>query len=106
MKTLNARQIVKKEYGNSKNVMTPNVIKYGKINKYIAYELSSGEGIKGEPIFGVSFVEVDDDGNTIRRTDLSSSFSTIEEANEYITRLKYTPILIGVKPIENTKEEI
>lgn len=46
---LTARGIIQRQYGSSKNFMTPNVIKYGKVNQCTAYELSSGEGFSKNP---------------------------------------------------------
>lgn len=85
--SISARQIIKKEYGKSRNIMTPNVIRYGKISKNIAYELSSGRGIVNEQIYGVSVVEIDENGETIRRTDLSKMFYSLEESEDYIKKI-------------------
>ena len=46
-----AKEIFKIEYGNSKNFMTPNILKVGKINHNLAFELSRGTGFKNEEIF-------------------------------------------------------
>lgn len=88
MSNLTAKQIIKREYGESKNIITPEVIRYGKINKNLAYEISSGIGMKGDTIYGVSIVEIDKDGKTTRRTDLSDLFDSIDEVEMYIEVLK------------------
>lgn len=87
-KEVSARQIIRKEYGNSKNFVTPRILKYGKINKRMAYELSAGEGIDRKEIYGVSIAEIDETGNTKRRTDLSNCFFALNDAISYIDALK------------------
>ena len=88
MKTYSAREIIKKEYGSSRNFITPKVLGYGKINKNMAYELSSGSGIYGGTIYGVSVVKLIKGGKTQRMHDLSSSFKSKYKAKEYIEYLK------------------
>ena len=82
-----AKEIFKIEYGNSKNFMTPNILKVGKINHNLAFELSRGTGFKNEEIFGVTIVEIQDE-KTKRRSDLSKMFFKKGEAAEYINNLK------------------
>jgi len=86
--TATAREIIKKEYGSSRNFMTPNVIRIGKINRSVAFELSSGESLDHSTIYGVSLAEIKTDGGTIRRTDISQMFDTQKEAEDYINQLK------------------
>lgn len=86
---MNARQIIVKEYGKSRNFMTPRVIRYGKITRNRAYELSVGEGLVHEPIWGVSVVDYDPTNDkTARITDLGHCFLSLQEAEEYIRSLK------------------
>lgn len=85
---MSAPAIIRKEYGTSKNFMTPNVIKYGKVRKDIAYEVASGSGIGGGTMYGVSFVKLKPDGSTERLYDVSKSFSSMEQVNNYINMLK------------------
>ena len=40
-----------------KNFMTPDVIEYGWVDDNVAYELSTGSGIVGDAIFGVTFLD-------------------------------------------------
>lgn len=85
-----AREIIQKEYGSSKNFMTPHVISYGKINKNVAYELSSGEGLeRGSKMYGVSVASINKSGKT-RRLEKSKSFHDKNEAESYIRNLKKT----------------
>lgn len=85
---MTARQIIKKEYGKSKNFMTPHILRYGKISKNVAYELSKGTGFKHETIYGVSIVTIDKQGNTKREFELSKKLDGILEAEGYIGRLR------------------
>ena len=86
--TLTARKIIRMEYGDSKNFMTDRVLKMGKINKNMAYELSSGRGFTNDTIYGISIVELLADGKTKRRTDLSECCKNLEEVDHYIKYLK------------------
>lgn len=61
-----ARQILRAEYGSSTNVMTPNVLDAFLIGPNVAAELSTGTGLDGEPIWGVSVAIVRPDGTTYR----------------------------------------
>jgi hypothetical protein len=90
---MRARDIIKKEYGDDKNFMTPHVLSYGKlppVDKAIerAYELSEGTGFEHEPIFGVSIVNLFEDGTTARDWDISKMCRSKQEAEQYIQSLK------------------
>jgi len=89
-----AEEIIRKEYGTSKNFITPNKIKVGKIKDNIAYELSSGSGFEpGTTVYGVSVVLLDKEGNTHRDIGLSESFQSKAKAERYIKKLKDDPTL-------------
>lgn len=99
MKSLTARQILKLEYGNSKNFVTPNIIARGKIDKYTAYEISSGRmpsftrGGDYHTVYGVSVVfwlPTDEKPNQTRRAHepWSQMFNSLESAEWHIERLK------------------
>lgn len=67
----------------NKNFMTPNVIEYITVRDY-EVELSSGNGIGGTPIFGVTVV------NRVTRErclELDDSFEDIKTARLYINEL-------------------
>ena len=83
-----AREMIKKAYGSSKNFMTPNVISYGKIGKDVAYELSSGSGIFTPMLYGVSVVKENPYGGYEKLTNISQSFTSLQEAKAYIEKLK------------------
>ena len=92
-----AREIIKKEYGyESRNLMTPRIISYGKITPGIAYEVSSGTGFNNEPIWGISFAQLMKDGSTIRRSDLSCMIREYNQVWEYIKNLKAKKVLAEV----------
>ncbi len=89
MATLTAREIIKREYGSSKNFVTPYPVKYGKLNKTTAYEISRGTGMNHEPIYGVSIVTYDPETDTTKR-EYTRSFTcrTLETAIGQIELLK------------------
>lgn len=87
-KIYSANEILRKEYGDSRNFMTPNKVKVGKIAPNIAFELSSGKGIGDTPLFGVSVASIDEKGNTKREFDLSKSFGSNKNAEKHIIKLK------------------
>jgi hypothetical protein len=85
--TLNARELLRLEYGDSRNFMTPHRIAIGKLGRDAAYELSAGEGLEpGSKLYGVSVVRLVD-GETQRDYDASGCFSTLEAANAHVERL-------------------
>jgi len=85
---MEAKELVKKEYGSSRNFMTPRVLSYGWISKdKAAYELSQGYGIKGERIYGLSIVEWKGTAS-IRRSDLGGIFYNRDEIKQYIKQRK------------------
>jgi hypothetical protein len=85
--TRSAREIIKAEYGDSKNFITPYSIKTGKINKNLAYEISYGFGMDNNKLYGLTIVE-DIEGKTKRRYDLSGCFSSMEEVKNKIEEIK------------------
>lgn len=89
MSALTAREIIKREYGDSKNFMTPGIIRRGKMCRNIAYELSGGTGFEHESIYGVSIVMIDEStGKTERLYNDSHMFHSLDEASAYIEDYK------------------
>lgn len=90
-KTASAREIFRMQYGGKRNFMTQNVEKYGKINRNVAYEVSSGRGIEpGTTLYGVSVVAHSrQKQKTFPIYGLSKPFYSKEEANEYISSLQH-----------------
>ena len=87
---MEARELVKMEYGNSKNPFSSHILSYGWILKdRMAYELSYGRWDRDE-IYGVSIVEYDENSETKtkRRSDLAEAFNSKQEAKEYIKQLR------------------
>ncbi len=62
------------------NFMTPTVIGYGWVNRHVAWELSTGTGIVGEGIWGVSFR---DERCPNRTLDGPESLMVLSEAAGY-----------------------
>jgi hypothetical protein len=90
---LSAREILKREYGSSRNLLTPNVITRGKLDRDTACELSWGHGMEpGSHLYGVTVVRVTSvtDGThvTERDYDASCCFSSLQAANEHIASLR------------------
>jgi len=68
-------------YNGQPNLITPKVVRFGWRPDGCAYELSTGEGIFGAPIWGVSVV---DPRHPERRTPRSKCCHSLEEAETYI----------------------
>ncbi len=85
---MTATEIIKREMGNSKNFMTPTVLKYGKIISNIAFELSKGTGFYHNLLVGVTIVLLKRNNTTTRHLGLSKSFQSFNEAENYISNLK------------------
>jgi hypothetical protein len=86
---LTAREILRREYGSSRNLMTPHVLRVGKIDRETAYELSSGAGFDpGSTVYGVSIARVLPDGSTERDYDASACFSHPIAALRHVVSLR------------------
>ena len=90
-RALTAREMIKREYGTSKNFMTPDVLRRGKLHRAVAYELSGGGGFLTsiDRLFAVSVVAYNKEmDKTARCTDVSEVFSSRAEAEDYISELR------------------
>ena len=87
-KPLTASEIIRLQYKGNKNFMTPHRQKVGKINKNVAFELSSGSGISGSgTLYGVTVVSAS--GYKTRPLhNKSKAFTSKNEAEAYINKLK------------------
>lgn len=83
---MNAREIIRREYGDAVNPFTPKVIGYG-LWPGGAYELSCGRGLDDEPIYGLSVVCYAD-GSTTRCSDLSALYHSRSNVDAAIQGLK------------------
>lgn len=84
-----ARELIRMEYGSSKNFMTPNVIERRKNGRHRAIEIASGTGFNQEPIYGVSIVDhFPQNDTTTRRRDLSQCFQSRGAALLYANKLQ------------------
>lgn len=91
MTALTARQIIKREYGDAKNFMTPDVIAYRKITTTIAAEIASGWGMNNNRIYGVSVARYFPETDTTERLyDYNTCFATLQDAYDHIEHLKNT----------------
>ena len=88
-KALSASEIFRRRFKGSKNFMTPQIENRGKINRNVAFEVSSGRRIIGKGrMFGVTVVSVAKSGKTRSLHDKSSAFETRGAATSYINKLK------------------
>ncbi len=69
-----------------KNMMTPDIIKFGESGGFI-FELSEGTGFNREPIFGVTVLELTEGEAPKRRSDLSQMFHNLTEAKDFAENL-------------------
>jgi hypothetical protein len=86
MAKLSAKEIIEKEYGNKRDILTPNVISYGLIADNLAYQIAEGTGLEHQPIYSVSVVKLLPDGSTEKVQELFKLFHSKEEAEDYINR--------------------
>jgi len=86
-----AKEIVRQEYGDARNFITPFVLGYGVLrNKrgfLLVYELARGTGfLSWSQVFGLSIVRQYPSGKT-KRMSISQPFPSIAEAELLIKRL-------------------
>lgn len=85
---MNASQVIRKEYGNAKNLMTPNVIsRKWAVPHMVAAEIACGRSLFGKPIFRVSLV-LCMNGMTKRMHELSGAFDSREKAIRYVDAIR------------------
>jgi hypothetical protein len=83
---MTAREILRAAYGDSRNFMTPYVLRVGKLHPRIAYELSSDS--RGD-YWGVSLVRWEpEEQKATRLYEYSQLFHTRAEAEAYIEGLR------------------
>jgi len=76
-----AARVVSDAYNGQTNFMTPEVLRYGWLPDGCAYELSTGTGIGGQPIWGVTIV---DPKRPQDRPKRSKCCHSLEEAETHI----------------------
>jgi hypothetical protein len=57
MQQSTVRKIFNEVYNGQGNFMTPTPVRYGAISKDCIYEISKGQGIRGDVIYGLTFLE-------------------------------------------------
>lgn len=87
---MEARHLIRREYGASRNFVTPTLVGYVSISPNVAVELSTGDmrPLVDEPVFGVSVVGLRKDGRTHRGYKSAGLFHTREAAEERIKRIQ------------------
>ena len=86
-----ASEILNLKFHGAKNPFSPNILKKGKINPDVAFELSQGKSFLRDDgdIFGVTIVAVNRKQWKARGLhDLSNAFGTKNEAEAHINKLK------------------
>lgn len=69
------------------NFMTPNVIRFGQSGDFL-YELAEGTGFNREPRFGITVLELLEDGTIKHRTDLGKVFNSLLAAESHAEDLE------------------
>jgi len=87
--TQTAKEILKTAFGGSKNFMTPNLIKIGKIDLNTAYEITTGTGFNNSSLYGVIVIRATETG-TKHLNEYSKSFDSLQKAEDYIKEIKAT----------------
>lgn len=67
------------------NFITQEAVTYAFINRNLVYEISKGELMEGEMLFGITVVDIEQ-----RQIVRSRSFDTLEGARSYAAELKRT----------------
>lgn len=71
-------------FKGNKNIMTPDVLNYGSRGNY-AYELATGNGFRGDEIFGVTIIDIDTKEHNHELSE--GGFNTLKDAKDYINTL-------------------
>ena len=80
-----AIQILRQEFGSSRNIMTPEIIARAKLHPAVAFELARGEGLRGSQLWGVTVAGHDGAGQTYRACQgWSQVFRSRDEAQRHI----------------------
>lgn len=74
------KQLFKEVFNGNKNIITPNVLKYGTRGLF-AFEISYGDGFDGETIYGVTLINKE---TRKHNHELSRSFNTRGEVTDYL----------------------
>ena len=85
MQTSEIRDKFRFTFKGAPNFMTPDILDYGKRGVRL-FEISTGRGLQGGPIYGVTVITVRGE----RRHDLSQCFGTLADATAYTKSLPRT----------------
>lgn len=84
---MTAKDMFKEAYGGVPNLITPDIVARTLMLGFMAVEISSGVGIMGGLIYGVTFVEKKGD-RCIPRKDLDAVRYSREDAEKYIKEVR------------------
>jgi hypothetical protein len=88
MRTYTAGEIITKQYGMSRNFITPTVIERELINNHTAFELSKGRGMSNQEIFGLTVVNINEYGATKTLINHSGLSDDLNDLRSKIKELK------------------
>jgi len=86
--TIDPDKVFQEIYKGRSNFMTKTFIIRGIINPRFVYEITSGTGITGKPIFGVTILGVTSKGKAFQAPGLNQLFYSKTVAFEYLADLK------------------
>lgn len=92
----NPGSVIVREYGGSKNPMTPNIVRYGWVTeepslpgiKAVAYEVSEGRGIYDERIYGLTIVALMRDSSTQRESERSTICHSMNQIERQLEKIR------------------
>ena len=82
MTSTTIEKVFRARFNGDPNFMTPDILTFGETPKYI-YEISKGEGIYKEKIYGITFLEKT--GQRISENDPSCMCYHMKEINKLIS---------------------
>jgi len=86
---LRPSEIFNIEFHGSHNPMTPDILCWGKLNKFFYYELAEGEGLWNSEMFGLTILFFNPLKVKTQRTfNMSLTFPTLDTALAGIAKLK------------------
>jgi len=104
-----ARSIIRDEYGDSNNFMTPHVTGIELVGETgdgwtVAVERSRGQWL-GEPIHGASFAARHVDGTTMRLTEMSGVFSSPGDVAALVHKVRGALDGASTLPVEQVSHD-
>lgn len=89
---MNVEYIFEKYFNGNKNIFTPFTYGFDKIhfgNEVLLVEKSKGEGLFEKELFGIVFLVLNLEDNTVQRIDLDKPFYSKKEAENYVKSITF-----------------